>query len=115
VDGCERHMVVEMPCESQTTACSDQGSESLDCLIHHVFLPPKMSRSGIIVSRVGAELRFGSLELLAPDNVVMGCEGWRRRRKHPGANSPVMCYTALTWSSLSGGVRSSQGVLKRRY
>lgn len=38
--------------------------------------------AGLLLTRVGPEIRFEALHLLAPDNVVMGCEG-RLRRHFP--------------------------------
>jgi len=35
--------------------------------------------AGLLVTRTGSELRFESLGLLAPDHIVMGCEGRLRR------------------------------------
>ncbi|KAL8381992.1 hypothetical protein RB595_005989 [Gaeumannomyces hyphopodioides] len=47
-----------------------------DCLAVHL----DKQNAGLLVTRVGTEIRFESLGLLAPDDVVMGCEGRLRRR-----------------------------------
>lgn len=46
-----------------------------DCLAVHIG----QQNAGLLVTRVGAEIRFESLGLLAPDDIVMGCEGRLRR------------------------------------
>lgn len=46
-----------------------------DCLAVHIG----QQNAGLLVTRVGAEIRFESLGLLAPGDIVMGCEGRLRR------------------------------------
>lgn len=47
-----------------------------------VFLPEQ--DAGLVITRTDAEVRFESVELLAPDSIITGCEG-RLRRRFPAA------------------------------
>lgn len=50
--------------------------------------------AGLLVTRVGAEMRFEALQLLAPDDIVVGCEG-RLRRCFPACAVAVDRHRAV--------------------
>ncbi|KAK5658652.1 hypothetical protein OQA88_2048 [Cercophora sp. LCS_1] len=51
-----------------------------------VYIP--RHNSGLLLTRVGSEMRFEALSLLAPDDAVVGCEG--RLRRHFPARAVVV-------------------------